>query len=108
MLFVGCAKDNSRELSKNCKLHNSENGSYELTVNWEFINDTVSRIEKVGWVDDWVYVYGVDNKSGKKGWIHIWDNVVVKKYGPIDKEQSYYGRKNAQMYEVDKAWNILK
>ena len=111
--IIGCST-NDVQISKNCRLHKTDSDEFELRVNWSFVNDTIRQVEKIGvrkddeWSGayDWVFVYGVSESSdNKKCWTHIWDGDVVKVYGPSCKEESMYGRKKAEMYSAEEAFD---
>lgn len=97
---------NRRALTPHCHLY-KEAGGYSVVMDWEFVNDTLTHVSQIGWKGDWVYVRGRDARTGREGWMHIWDNTVLKYYGPIAEEQSYYGRQEAVMYTAEEAWEKL-
>ena len=113
LIFGSCSTQDA-QISPNCTLHKTETDEFELRINWSFVNDTLRKVEKIGirkddeWSGtyDWVFVYGVSNKSeNKMCWTHIWDGDVVKVYGPTWDDNSRYGRKRADTYSAEEAYH---
>lgn len=104
--LVSCNR-NRRHITPNCYLQKEPTG-YSLVMDAEFVQDTITHVTQVGWKGDWVYAWGRDTPTGREGWVHIWDNVVLKHYGPIAEDQSYYGRKDAVIYTAEAAWQKLE
>ena len=78
-------------------------------------NDTIFDVKKIGVKNEWVYALGKYNKkefrktASKKGWLHIADQgkTAVFIHRPFDKEESFYGRKNAVMHTPQEALTTL-